>query len=136
MALSPAAFAASDDADVERVVVYGTLDNTPLSQTASTISVLSADDIKERNAQHLEALFNKVPNLNFSMGASRGRFVQIRGIGERSQFVDPVNPSVGFLVDGIDYSGLMAGASTFDVAQVEVFKGPIVHVLALKAWSV
>lgn len=124
LALSPAAFAASDDADVERVVVYGTLDNTPLSQTASTISVLSADDIKERNAQHLEALFNKVPNLNFSMGASRGRFVQIRGIGERSQFVDPVNPSVGFLVDGIDYSGLMVGASTFDVAQVEVFKGP------------
>lgn len=112
------------ESDIERVVVYGTLDNTPLLQTAASVSVLNTSDIKSRQAQHLETLFNKVPNLNFSSGASRGRFVQIRGIGERSQFVDPINPSVGFLVDGIDYSGLMAGASTFDVAQIEVFKGP------------
>lgn len=115
---------AARDKDVEKIVVYGALSETPLSQMAASISVVAAEQIERRQAQHLDELFALSPNVNFATGASRGRFVQIRGIGERSQFVDPVNPSVGYLVDGIDYSGLMAGASTFDVQQIEIFKGP------------
>ncbi|WP_158968332.1 TonB-dependent receptor [Paraglaciecola sp. L3A3] len=114
----------SDLEQVERVTVYGALTSTPLSEMATSISVLTEQVIEQRQAQHLEELLNRAPNVNFASGASRGRFVQIRGIGERSQFTDPVNPSVGYLVDGINYSGLMAGASTFDVQQVEIFKGP------------
>lgn len=110
--------------EVEKIIVYGALNETPLSQMAASISVLASEQIERRQAQHLDELFALSPNVNFATGASRGRFVQIRGIGERSQFVDPVNPSVGYLVDGIDYSGLMAGASTFDVQQIEIFKGP------------
>ncbi|MGO4893980.1 TonB-dependent receptor [Flavobacterium sp. W21_SRS_FM6] len=115
---------ANESEDVERVLVYGALTTTPLSELATSIDVISALDIEQRHAQHLDELFNRSANVNFATGASRGRFVQIRGIGERSQFVDPINPSVGYLVDGINYSGLLAGASTFDVAQVEIFKGP------------
>jgi outer membrane receptor protein involved in Fe transport len=110
--------------DIEKVIVRGALISTPLSEMAASISVLDEIAIEQRQAQHLEDLFNRAANVNFSSGASRGRFVQIRGIGERSQFTDPVNPSVGYLVDGINYSGLLAGASTFDVEQVEIFKGP------------
>lgn len=115
---------ANEAADVERVLVYGALSTTPLSEMASSIDVISVGDIEQRHAQHLDEILNRAANVNYATGASRGRFVQIRGIGERSQFVDPINPSVGYLVDGINYSGLLAGASTFDVAQVEIFKGP------------
>ena len=57
------------------------------------------------------------------IGFSRTIF-QIRGIGERSQFVEPLNPSVGLIVDGVDLSGLAAAANLFDVQQVEVLRGP------------
>ncbi|WP_416305892.1 TonB-dependent receptor [Neptunicella sp. SCSIO 80796] len=113
-----------DNDALETIVVQGTLTSTPLSEMASSITVWDDASIEQRHAQHLDDMLNRAANVNFASGASRGRFIQIRGIGERSQFVDPVNPSVGFIVDGINYSGLGAGASMFDVAQVEVFKGP------------
>lgn len=114
----------SNEQEIERIIVRGALSATPLSEMASSISVLDSQAIQERHAQHLETLLNRAANVNFASGASRGRFVQIRGIGERSQFTDPINPSVGYLVDGINYSGLLAGASTFDIEQIEIFKGP------------
>lgn len=110
--------------ELERIIVRGTLAATPLSELATSVSVIDSQAIQERQAQHLEEILNRAANVNFASGASRGRFVQIRGIGERSQFTDPINPSVGYLVDGINYSGLLAGASTFDIEQVEIFKGP------------
>jgi outer membrane receptor protein involved in Fe transport len=64
------------------------------------------------------------PNVTASSGASRSRFFQIRGIGERSQFVEPVNPSVGILLDGIDLSGAGGALTLFDVRQIEVLRGP------------
>ncbi|WP_438864842.1 TonB-dependent receptor [Neptunicella sp.] len=128
MALSLNSIAAQaeqiDNDSLETIVVQGTLTSTPLSEMASSITVWDDVSIEQRHAQHLEQMLNRAANVNFASGASRGRFIQIRGIGERSQFVDPINPSVGFIVDGINYSGLGAGASMFDVAQVEVFKGP------------
>jgi len=114
----------SEQNELERIIVQGALSATPLSEMATSISVLDEQAIQQRQAQHLEDILNRAANVNFASGASRGRFVQIRGIGERSQFTDPINPSVGYLVDGINYSGLLAGASTFDIEQVEIFKGP------------
>lgn len=114
----------SEQNELERIIVRGALTATPLSEMAASISVIDEQAIQQRQAQHLEEILNRAANVNFASGASRGRFVQIRGIGERSQFTDPINPSVGFLVDGINYSGLLAGASTFDIEQVEIFKGP------------
>lgn len=93
--------------------------NLPLS-----ISVLSTEDIKKRNANHLEDLLFMTPNVNYSTGSSRGKFYQIRGIGERSEFTEPVNYSVGVVIDGIDFTGIALGASTFDIKQVEILRGP------------
>ena len=69
-------------------------------------------------------MLNLAPNVNFASGASRGRFIQIRGIGERSQFVEPLNPSVGTLVDGIDFTGIAGAATTMDIQQIEILRGP------------
>ena len=97
----------------------GSLFNLPFS-----VSVLSANDIKQRNASHLEDLLSMTPNVNYSTGSSRGKFYQIRGTGERSEFTEPVNYSVGVIIDGIDFTGIALGASTFDIKQVEILRGP------------
>lgn len=112
------------DEPVERIQVQGQFRAVNVHQAPTSVSVLQADTISARHGTHLEDVFNVMPNVNFSSGSSRARFMQIRGIGERSQFVDPINPSVGILIDGINYSGLGQAAGLFDISQVEVYRGP------------
>lgn len=98
--------------------------NTDVQQLPEAVTVVDRQQIEARSAEHLEQVLSFAPNVNFSAGSSRGRYYQIRGIGERSQFIDPVNPSVGLLIDGIDMTGLGAAATLFDVQQVEILRGP------------
>jgi len=93
-------------------------------KTANSISVIDAQAISRREAKHLDQLLNTAPNVNYSAGASRGRFIQVRGIGERSQFKDPLDSSVGMIIDGIDYSGIGLASALFDVQQIEILRGP------------
>lgn len=109
---------------IEEVIVTSDFRDTTLLNTAASITVLDSSIIKSRQAKHLEQLLNLAPNVNFSSGASRGRFIQIRGIGERSQFIEPLNPSVGILVDGIDFTGIAGAATTMDIKQIEILRGP------------
>ena len=109
---------------IEKITVYGDFTNQSMLTTASSVSVITSDDIAIRNAQHLEELIATTPNLNFSSGSQRARYFQIRGIGERSQFSAPINPSVGIIVDDIDFTGIGSISSMFDVKQAEVFHGP------------
>lgn len=113
-----------ETASIERIVVTSDFRDANLLDLSNSISVFSQATIERRGANHIEQILNSAPNVNFSAGASRGRFFQIRGIGERSQFIDPVNASVGLIVDGIDFTGLGLAANTLDVQQVEVFRGP------------
>ncbi|MGK0405115.1 MAG: iron complex outermembrane receptor protein [Oleispira sp.] len=106
------------------VTVSADFRDTNVQELPEAVTVIGADDIAARSAQHLESVLSFAPNVNFSSGASRGRYFQIRGIGERSQFIDPVNPSVGLMIDGIDMTGLGGAATLFDVKQVEVLRGP------------
>jgi outer membrane receptor protein involved in Fe transport len=108
----------------ETLVVTAEFREAGLSDLAGSATVIDADLIDQREASHLDQVLNLAPNVNFSAGASRGRFFQIRGIGERSQFVEPINPSVGLLIDGIDLTGLGGAATTLDVEQIEILRGP------------
>ncbi|MEH6558908.1 MAG: TonB-dependent receptor plug domain-containing protein [Oceanicoccus sp.] len=85
---------------------------------------MTADDINSRSAQHLEQMLALAPNVNFSGGSSRTRYIQIRGIGERSQFSSPINPSVGTIIDDVDFSGIGIARTLFDVERVEILHGP------------
>ncbi len=89
-----------------------------------SITILDDNRIKDSAQQHFQELINWVPNLNFAGGSSRPRYFQIRGIGERSQYQGAPNPSVGFIVDDIDFSGIGGIATLFDIEQIEVLKGP------------
>ncbi len=110
--------------DIERITVTGDFRSRGIEDVAASVSVLSAHDLNNRAAAHIESALMMAPNVNLASGASRASFIQIRGIGERSQFVDPINPSVGLVIDGINYSGLGAAGTLFDIGQVEVFRGP------------
>lgn len=112
------------DSAVEEVVVTADFRQTDVQSIPEATSVVGADVIEQRSADNLENVLALAPNVNFASGASRGRYIQIRGIGERSQFVDPVNPSVGLRIDDIDMTGLGGAATLFDVQQVEVLRGP------------
>ena len=109
---------------IEEIRVTADLKEQSEIKIASSIFVVSEEAIATRGAMHLEEVLNAIPNLNFASGSNRPRFFQIRGVGERSQFASPVNASVGFLVDNIDFSGAGTIASMLDVEQIEVLRGP------------
>ena len=117
------ALGAADDF-VEEIVVTGDLREAELLRTPASVTVVDAATIDARGATHLEEILNVAPNVNFAAGASRARFFQIRGIGERGQFAEPIDPSVGVIVDDVDLSGASLAAALLDMRQVEVFRGP------------
>jgi len=108
----------------EEIVVTAEFRRSRLFDLGLSTTVIDADTVQQREAAHLERVLSLAPNVNSASGASRGRFFQIRGIGERSQFVEPMNASVGLLVDGIDMTGIGGAATTLDIQQVEVLRGP------------
>ena len=126
LAIAVVAASSMAHADVELTPVNVEADfrQTNVQQIPEAVTVVGSEDIEARSAEHLEQVLSFAPNVNYSSGASRGRFYQIRGIGERSQFIDPVNPSVGLVIDGIDMTGLGGAATLFDVKQVEILRGP------------
>jgi len=115
---------AFSDSTIDEIIVTSDFRDSTLLQTPASVTVIDSAAIAQRQARHLEQVLNLAPNVNFSSGASRGRFIQIRGIGERSQFIEPLNPSVGALVDGIDFTGIAGAATTMDIAQIEILRGP------------
>ena len=114
----------ADVSDIERVVVSGDFRQTTLDQLGASATILGQARLNSRQPTHVDSVLNSIPNVNFATGASRGRFIQIRGIGERSQFAEPINPSVSFIVDEFDFSGLAAAGVIFDTKQLEVYRGP------------
>lgn len=110
--------------NLETITVTSDFRQQSLQNTPASLSVLTDIEIKQRNAKHLEELVAVSPNVNFASGSQRARYYQIRGIGERSQFQEPINPSVGVIIDDVDFTGIGSVASLFDVQQAEIFRGP------------
>lgn len=121
--LAPVAFAAEQDV-LEEVIVTATLRQQSLVEAPVSVTVLDAPTLRDAGRQHFEDVLATVPNLSYAGGTSRPRFFQIRGIGEREEWQGAPNPSVGFLIDGIDFSGMGMPATTFDVDRIEVLRGP------------
>ena len=121
---SPCVGAAETSAKLEPVVVTATLRPIPASEISGAVTVLAGDDIRSAAVVHLEELLPQIPSLSWAGASSRPRYFQLRGIGELEQYQGAPNPSLGFLVDEIDFSGIGMIASLFDVEQVEVLRGP------------
>ncbi len=109
---------------LEEIIVTASLREQPLAAVPASITVLGQEKLQAAGLQHFADVLGLVPNLNWSGGTSRPRFFQLRGIGELEQYQGAPNPSVGFLIDDIDLSGVGMPATLFDAQQVEVLRGP------------
>lgn len=110
--------------DIEEIIVKGDWREAKLLEEDSSLVLLRNEIIESQPIKHFENLSYLVPNLNFAASDSRARHFQIRGIGERSGYERTPNSAVGFLIDDIDFSGQGGIATTFDVEQIEVHRGP------------
>lgn len=104
-----------------------------------TTSALILDDtmLDALTASSLDGLAGAAPGLTWAGGTSRSRYFQMRGIGEVSQFPGegPPNFSVGLLFDDLDFSGMGLPASTFDVGEVEILRGPQAAIYGSRAMA-
>ena len=117
--------AASWSADtIDEIVVTADYRERTASELPASITLLDSDAIESLAVQHFEELINVIPNLNWSGDGHRARYFQIRGVGELEQYQGAPNPSVGFLLDDIDFSGIGTVATLFDIEQIEVLRGP------------
>jgi outer membrane receptor protein involved in Fe transport len=128
MAMAPASLNGDDETPepagpLEEIVVSEFRIATVLELDAS-ISVLDRAAIESAAVQHFEELISLVPNMNLAGEGSRARYFQLRGIGELEQYEGAPNPSIGFIVDDIDLSGVGGISNLFDIRQVEVLRGP------------
>lgn len=114
----------ANDTILDPIVVNADFRPSEIQKTPISITSIGAEDIQSRAAQHLEDVLNMAPNVNMSSGGSRSHYFQIRGMGERSQFKSPLNPSVGLIIDDIDFSRSGGAATLFDIDSVEVLRGP------------
>ena len=121
---SPMIWAEVTPADLPSMIVSADFRPNDAHDTPVSLTTIDKDTIDSRGAQHIEDVLNLAPNVNVSSGASRGQYFQIRGIGERSEFQAPLNPSVGLYIDGIDFSRSGGAATLFDIESVEVLRGP------------
>ncbi len=109
---------------IEEIIVTADFRERRASEIPASVTTLDAREVEQHAVQHFEELINLVPNLNWSGDGHRARYLQIRGVGELEQYQGAPDPSVGFLIDDIDFSGIGTIATTFDIGRVEVLRGP------------
>ena len=122
--ISHSPHASADEATLDEIVVTADFRERNLTDVPYSVSVLDADFLRDMAVQHFEELVNVVPNMNWSGDGHRARYFQIRGVGELEQYQGAPNPSIGFLIDDIDFSGIGTVATLFDIQTVEVLRGP------------
>jgi len=95
-----------------------------LKEVTRSASVVGGDELKSTQALDMDSILKRVGNVKFNSGNSRTAGLTLRGIG-MVPLTDQMDSSVGFIVDDVPYSyGPMNSFDQFDVAQVEVDRGP------------
>ena len=116
--------AASAPPPLDEIVVTADFRNAKVTDVPASVSVIDAAQLRATTVEHFEEAIREVPNLNLSGEGSRARYFQLRGVGELEQYDGAPNPSLGFIVDDIDFSGLGSIGTLYDVDRVEVLRGP------------
>ncbi|MCC6137796.1 MAG: TonB-dependent receptor plug domain-containing protein, partial [Bdellovibrionaceae bacterium] len=85
------------------------------------ISVRASEQSLYRDSTDLLSL---VSNTTISGGTNRIRFLQMRGVGEVSQYENTPTQSISYLVEGVDVSGVLAHWPILDTKNLYVEKQP------------
>jgi outer membrane receptor protein involved in Fe transport len=126
IALAPPVDASDSDTapELDEIVVTATLRSAPATEVPASVTVLGGQTLQDAGRTNFEDVLALIPNLNWAGDTSLPRYFQLRGIGELEQYQGAPNPSVGFLIDDIDFSGLGTAATLYDIDQVDVLRGP------------
>lgn len=114
----------AQEVNLDPIVVGADFREQNLSKLGGSVSLIGEKNLYDKASQSFMEVVAAEPNVNFSSGASKAKYIQIRGIGELAQFVTPINPSVGIISDGIDFSQSALGVTLYDTKQIEVLRGP------------
>jgi iron complex outermembrane recepter protein len=112
------------DSQLDEIIVTATLRDAPAIDVPASVTVLDGQALRDAGRANLEDVLGLIPNLNWAGDTSLPRYFQLRGIGELEQYQGAPNPSVGFLIDDIDFSGLGTVGTLYDIDQVDVLRGP------------
>lgn len=110
---------------LEEVVVTARKRDESIMKVPVTTTVLSEEMLDNYAIDDVKGIADKTPGLNFSTGPlASGVLVSMRGVGTGTN--NPgIDQSIALVADGMQLTqGLAFQAATFDVAQVEVMKGP------------
>src|SRR5580658_536198 len=128
--LAPAGFAAqgtanasADDNALEEIVVTAEKREEKLQDVPIAITVVSEQQLADQHVTTLADLSRTAPSLEMiqSFGGPGGGG-QIRGIGTQA-FTRSAEGAVGVVLDGVS-QGELNVSNIFDVAQIEVLRGP------------
>jgi iron complex outermembrane receptor protein len=114
----------NNDPQLDEIIVTATLRSAPANEVPASVTVLDQQTLRDAGRANFEDVLGLIPNLNWAGDTSLPRYFQLRGIGELQQYQGAPNPSVGFLIDDIDFSGLGTAGTLYDLDQAEVLRGP------------
>ena len=112
-------------AQLEEVIVTARKRDESIMKVPATTTVFSQDALEQYAINDVKSVADQTPGLNFSNGPlASGVMVSMRGVGSGTSNA-MVDQSVALVADGVQLTqGLAFAAATFDLAQVEVLKGP------------
>jgi len=119
-----AASSGAIDADTDQIIVTGEKIRRSLQDTPASVAVTTGDAIANQNLNNLYDILERTPNL--SIDGNRASF-SIRGIDVLDVSGGGDGPLASIYLDGavLPRTVLAAGPlDLYDVAQVEVFRGP------------
>jgi len=112
-----------NEAEVESVVVSATRFDIPLDQSPSSVSVITSQDIEQKQIQRVSDALREPPGLSVVQTGTAGQLTSVFIRGLRSEHTQ-------ILLDGIPINQGLQGAFNFadlttdDIDRIEVVRGP------------
>ena len=115
----------ADPAESDEIVVTARRRDEALQDVPITIASIGGDELEKSQITKPEALAARVPTLNIAVGGSgSGGQLSLRGIGS-SNVSAAFDSAVALDFDGIVVSSMrLVQSGFFDVAQIDILKGP------------
>ena len=111
------------EAQVESIVVSATRFDIPLDQSPASASVISSEELEQKQIQRVSDALREVPGLSVVQTGSPGQLTSVFTRGLRSEHTQ-------VLLDGIPINQGLQGAFNFadftteDIDRIEVVRGP------------
>lgn len=121
--ITPTVLAEQVEQGIETIVVRGQKIDRGLQDTPNSVAVVTEDDLEKLHLNHVADIFSSMPNVNGSLGQG----YSIRGIAFDNVSGGGNSFLTSMYVDGasLPFRLLRMGTlSVWDLAQVEVFRGP------------